>query len=114
MAHHSVPWLRGRVLQCVFIVFLTALLLVACQKEEVDTRPALYNRILTCAACGYSGIGADIWETTQLAKVQCRVPWDTEVEVVTEGEAMSEVRTLSTERPNCTGWVSNDLMSPVP
>jgi hypothetical protein len=92
----------------------TLLMLGACQKEEVDTRPALYTRVLTCETCGYSGIGADIWESPQLAKVQCRVPWDTVVEVVTEDEPMSEVRTLSTDRPNCTGWVSNDLLQPAP
>ena len=84
------------------------LLIVACQKEEVDTRPALYQRVLACTECGYSGVDADIWETPKLAKVQCRVPWNTVVDVVTEGEPMSEVRT------NCTGWVTNTLLQPLP
>jgi hypothetical protein len=91
-----------------FAVTGAVLLLAACQQEEVDTRPALYSRVLACAECGYSGVDADIWESPQLAKVQCRVPWNTVVEVVTEDEPMSEVRTT------CTGWVANTLLQPVP
>lgn len=90
------------------LVFGMILLIAACQKEEVDTRPALYSRVLACAKCGHSGIGADIWESPELARVQCRVPWNTVVEVVTEDEPMSEVRT------DCTGWVANTLLQPVP
>jgi len=90
------------------LAFSTLLLLGACQEEEVDTRPALYSRVLTCEKCGHSGIGADIWESPALAKVQCRVPWDTVVEVVTEDQPMSEVRT------ECTGWVANTLLQPLP
>ena len=90
------------------LALTTLMLLGACQQEEVDTRPALYSRVLACDACGYSGVGADIWQSTALAKVQCRVPWGTVVEVVTEDTPMSEVRT------DCTGWVANTLLQPVP